>query len=76
MYLTNVAGTGITGTIRPNYTGASVNAAPAGFFLNPAAYTAPAPGQWGDAGRDSITGPAQFCAECLDRPHVPIGQPA
>ena len=60
MYLTNVTGTGITGTIRPDYTGASVNAAPPGFFLNPAAYTAPAPGQWGDAGRDSITGPAQF----------------
>jgi trimeric autotransporter adhesin len=28
--------------------------------LNPAAYTAPLPGQWGDAGRNSITGPAQF----------------
>ncbi len=60
VYLTNVAGTGITGTIRPNYTGAPIHAAPAGLFLNPAAYTAPAPGQWGDAGRDSITGPTQF----------------
>jgi hypothetical protein len=60
VYLTNVAGTGIIGTIRPNYTGASIYAAPSGLFLNPAAYTAPAPGQWGDAGRDSITGPAQF----------------
>ena len=40
--------------------GVAVNAAPAGLFLNPAAYSAPAPGQWGDAGRDSITGPAQF----------------
>ena len=60
LYLINVAGTGITGTIRPNYTGAPIHAAPAGLFLNPAAYAAPAPGQWGDAGRDSITGPAQF----------------
>ncbi len=60
IYLTNVTGTGVTGTIRPNYTGAPVGAAPPGYFLNPAAYTAPAPGQWGDAGRDSITGPAQF----------------
>ncbi len=60
VYLTNVAGTGVTGTIRPNYTGALLYAAPTGFFLNPAAFTAPAPGQWGDAGRDSITGPAQF----------------
>jgi hypothetical protein len=60
VYLTNVTGTGVVGTIRPNYTGASVDAAPAGYFLNPSAYTAPAPGQWGNAGRDSITGPSQF----------------
>jgi len=55
-----VPGTGVTGSIRANYTGASVHAAPAGLFLNPAAFTAPAAGQWGDAGRDSITGPHQF----------------
>jgi hypothetical protein len=60
IYLTNVTGTGITGTIRPNYTGASVTAAPSGLFLNPAAYTAPAPGQWGDVSRNSITGPTIF----------------
>jgi hypothetical protein len=60
VYLTNVAGTGVTGTIRPNLTGASITAAPAGFFLNPAAYSAPAAGEWGDAGRDSITGPTVF----------------
>jgi trimeric autotransporter adhesin len=53
-------GTGVTGSIRANYTGASVHAAPAGLFLNSAAFTAPAAGQWGDAGRDSITGPHQF----------------
>jgi hypothetical protein len=28
--------------------------------LNAAAYTSPAAGQWGTAGRDSITGPSQF----------------
>ncbi|MGA8026265.1 MAG: TonB-dependent receptor [Bryobacteraceae bacterium] len=60
IYLVPVAGTGVTGTIRPNYTGAPLYAAPSGFFLNPAAYTAPLPGQWGDAGRDSIIGPVQF----------------
>jgi hypothetical protein len=53
-------GTGLPGTVRPDYTGASVYAAQPGLFLNPAAFTAPAPGQWGNAGRDSITGPAQF----------------
>jgi hypothetical protein len=60
VYLTNVQGTGITGTIRPNYTGANIYAAPTGLFLNPAAFIAPAPGQWGNAGRDSIRGPMQF----------------
>jgi trimeric autotransporter adhesin len=52
VYLAPVEGTGVTGTIRPDYIGGS--------FPNPAAYTAPLPGQWGNAGRDSITGPAQF----------------
>ena len=60
IYLAAVAGTGVTGSIRPDYTGAPLYAAPAGLFLNPAAYTAPAPGQWGDAGRNSITGPGQL----------------
>jgi len=58
-YLYAVQGTGITGPIRPDYTGAPIYAAPAGLFLNPAAYTEPI-GHWGSAGRDSITGPAQF----------------
>jgi len=60
IYLAPVTGTAITGTIRPDYTGAPLYAAPAGLFLNPAAYAAPASGQWGNAGRNSITGPAQF----------------
>jgi hypothetical protein len=60
VYMVPVEGTGITGTIRPDYTGAPLYEAPAGFHLNPAAYTAPRAGQWGNAGRNSITGPAQF----------------
>ncbi len=60
LYPGAVPGTGFLNSIRPNYTGASIYAAPAGFFLNPAAFTAPLPGQWGTAGRDSITGPGQF----------------
>ena len=60
LYPALLAGTGFNGTLRPNYTGAPLYAAPSGLFLNPAAYTAPAPGQWGNAGRDTITGPDQF----------------
>jgi hypothetical protein len=60
LYLAAVQGTGVTGTIRPQYTGAPLYAAPAGLFLNPAAYSAPLPGQWGNAGRNSITGPSEF----------------
>ncbi len=55
-----VQGTGVTGSIRPNYTGASIYDAPSGLFLNPAAYTAPASGSWGNAGRNTIIGPQQF----------------
>jgi hypothetical protein len=55
-----VIGTGVTGPVRPDYTRASVYAAPSGLYLNPAAFTAPFTGQWGNVGRDSITGPSQF----------------
>jgi hypothetical protein len=58
--LTPVAGTAVTGAMRADLTGASTDAAPAGFYANPAAYDVPAAGQWGAAGRNSITGPAQF----------------
>ena len=60
IYQTIVTGIGVPAIIRPDYTGAPVKEAPAGRFLNPAAFTAPVSGQWGDAGRNSITGPAQF----------------
>ena len=60
IYLTTVPGTGVTGTVRAALTGVSPDSIPKGYYANPAAYTAPAPGQWGTAGRNSITGPAQF----------------
>ncbi len=59
-YLSAVRGTGVTGSIRPDLTGASIYAASQGAHLNAAAYAAPRPGQWGNAGRDSIVGPGQF----------------
>ena len=37
-----------------------IYAASAGKFLNAAAYTTPTNGQWGNAARNSITGPGQF----------------
>jgi hypothetical protein len=60
VYIAAVRNTGVTGSLRPDYTGAPVYAAPTGRFLNPAAYAAAAAGLWGDAGRNSITGPGQF----------------
>jgi hypothetical protein len=60
IYLTSVAGTGVTGTIRPDIVPAPAGSVPDGFFVNPLAYAAPAPGHWGNARRNSITGPRQF----------------
>jgi len=60
IYFAAVRGTGVTGNLRPDVTGASIHDAPAGLFLNPAAFSVPAVGQWGNAGRNSITGPSQF----------------
>jgi hypothetical protein len=60
IYLAVVPGTGVANTIRPDLTGAPVNHAPSGYFLNDSAFAAPAVGEWGSARRDSITGPRQF----------------
>ncbi|HEY4379105.1 MAG TPA: carboxypeptidase regulatory-like domain-containing protein [Acidobacteriaceae bacterium] len=53
------SGTGITNTVRPNLIGSPFANLKAGYFLNPAAYAAPA-GDWGNVRRDSIPGPNQF----------------
>jgi hypothetical protein len=55
-----VSGTGITGSLRPDVTGASLYENSSNRNLNLLAYAAPVPGQWGNAGRNSITGPGQF----------------
>ena len=73
IYPAAVSGTGYTGSIRPDLTGASIYNSSANAHLNAAAYTAPLPGQWGTAGRDSITGPGQFSLDSslqrIFRPH-------
>jgi len=60
IYLASVPDTGFTGTIRPDLTGAPLDSSKPGVHLNVAAYSAPLPGEWGVAGRNSITGPGQF----------------
>ncbi|HTZ99600.1 MAG TPA: carboxypeptidase regulatory-like domain-containing protein [Candidatus Aquilonibacter sp.] len=60
IFLATVPGTGVTGTIRPDLTGAPIYKAPPGYFLNAAAFSAPLPGEWGSAPRNFVTGPSQF----------------
>ena len=60
IFLATVPGTGRTGTIRPDLTGAPIYSAPAGYHLNVNAFSGPASGAWGTVRRDSITGPDQF----------------
>ena len=54
-----VSGTGVVG-VRPTLTGEPTAPAVPGSYANAAAYTTPALGTWGNAGRNSIRGPAQF----------------
>jgi hypothetical protein len=60
VYLATTPGTGVTGSLRPDYTGAPLYASPPGLHLNPEAYLPPQAGSWGSAGRNSIVGPNQL----------------
>jgi hypothetical protein len=60
LYPAAVPGTGFTNMIRPDPTGASIYNTGGRSHLNAGAYSAPAAGQWGTAGRDSIVGPDQL----------------
>jgi len=59
VYFAPVVGTGIIGSLRPDVTGVP-NDPPSGSYANPEAFAAPAPGHWGNAPRNSITGPTTF----------------
>ena len=59
-WLAPVPGTGVIHSWRPDYTGANPYQAPDGLQLNPAAFAPPRPGQWGNAGRNSLNGPPQI----------------
>jgi len=60
IYPQAIGGAGFIGNLRPDYTGTSLRNAPEGLHVNPTAFTAPVAGQWGNAGRNIITGPGQF----------------
>ena len=60
IFLADIPGTGFANITRPDVTGAPLYSAARGYYLNSAAYAAPAPGAWGDARRDSIEGPDEF----------------
>lgn len=59
VYFAPVGGTGVIGSLRPDLTDVS-GRPPSGAYADAAAFTPPAPGQWGNAKRNSITGPATF----------------
>lgn len=60
VYPQAIGGAGFIGNLRPDYTGTPLRNAPEGLHVNPTAFTAPAAGRWGNAGRNIITGPGQF----------------
>ena len=62
VYFAAVGGTGVIGSLRPDLTGVP-NDPPAGMYANREAFAAPAPGQWGNAPRNSITGPRTFSVD-------------
>jgi hypothetical protein len=75
VYPEAVTGTGVIGPLRPTLTGAPIYTTQAGAHLNAAAYRAPLPGEWGTAGRNSITGPNQFSLDAsLARTFRPGGR--
>lgn len=59
VFLRSIAGTGVIGSLRAALTDVSTST-PDGLYFNPAMYAVPAPGQWGNAGRNSVRGPSHF----------------
>ena len=55
-----VQGTAVTGSLRPDKTGAPLYTRAPDAFLDRTAFSLPTPGLWGNAGRNSIAGPRHF----------------
>ena len=60
IYPMTVPGTGFANSIRPEYNGLPLYQTTDGAHFNVNAFTAPSAGYWGNAGRNSLTGPNQF----------------
>jgi trimeric autotransporter adhesin len=75
VYPAVVPGTGWVDTLRPSLTGAPLYNTGGSSHLNANAYAGPAAGTWGDAGRNSITGPNTFSLDgALQRTFRPNGR--
>jgi len=67
-------GTGIVGNLRASATGLPVNDAPAGETFNYGAFVIPVAGQFGNAGRDTIIGPATFSLNASINRTIRVGE--
>jgi outer membrane receptor protein involved in Fe transport len=70
---TFVPATMLTPPVRADVTGATL-AAPHGYYLNPAAYTSPGSGTWGNAGRNSGRGPKTLTVDGSVQRSFPMGR--
>ena len=59
VFFAAVPGTGVVG-LRPSLTGEPIISTTDDVYANAAAFAAPAPGTWGNAGRNSIRGPSTY----------------
>ncbi|HEX5107150.1 MAG TPA: carboxypeptidase regulatory-like domain-containing protein [Vicinamibacterales bacterium] len=74
LFSTALPGTATNGTVRPALTGLSLDDIPPGYYLNPLAYRVPEPGEWGNAGRNSVIGPKQFSVNAGITRSFPLSQ--
>jgi hypothetical protein len=70
--LSQVSGTAVSNTVRANSTGLPIESA--GTLFNIAAFSAPASGQWGNAGRNTIPGPTVFSMDSSFSRVVRLGE--
>ncbi|MEN6601015.1 MAG: TonB-dependent receptor, partial [Bryobacteraceae bacterium] len=67
-------GTGVSGSVRADATGLPIDATSTSPYFNTAAFTQPAAGSWGDAGRNTIPGPTTFSLNASLGRSFPVGE--